>query len=38
MLAINKKLGFKQFRAGTEYQITRDGLAERVKRLSAGRR
>jgi GNAT superfamily N-acetyltransferase len=30
MLAINKKLGFKQFRAETEYQISRDGLAART--------
>jgi hypothetical protein len=29
MLAINKKLGFKQYRAGTEYQIGRDSLAAR---------
>jgi mycothiol synthase len=34
MLAINKKLGFKQYRVGTEYQIRRDGLAARVKRLA----
>jgi hypothetical protein len=38
MLAINYKLGFKQFRAGAEYQMSRDGLAERLKGLSAGRR
>ena len=38
MLAINKKLGFKQYRAGTEYQVSRDGLADRLKGLSAGRR
>ena len=38
MLAINKKLGFKEYRAGTEYQIGRDGLAERIKRSAAGRR
>jgi GNAT superfamily N-acetyltransferase len=38
MLAINTKLGFKRYRAGTEYQISRDRLADRVKRLSAGRR
>jgi GNAT superfamily N-acetyltransferase len=37
MLAINKKLGFKEFRAGTEYQITRDDLAARIKRLPARR-
>jgi GNAT superfamily N-acetyltransferase len=35
MLAINKKLGFRQYRAGTEYQIDRDGLATRIKRLPA---
>lgn len=35
MLAINKSLGFKQFRAATEYQIGRDGLAARVKGLAA---
>jgi len=33
MLAINKKLGFRQYRAGTEYQISRDKLASRIKRL-----
>jgi GNAT superfamily N-acetyltransferase len=38
MLAINKKLGFKQYRAGTEYQISRDSLAARVQRLVAGNR
>ena len=31
MLAINKKLGFKQYRAATEYQIGRDDLASRLK-------
>ncbi|MEO8744179.1 MAG: GNAT family N-acetyltransferase [Candidatus Dormibacter sp.] len=35
MLAINKQLGFKQYRVGTEYQMSRDALAARVKRLSA---
>jgi GNAT superfamily N-acetyltransferase len=35
MLAINKKLGFKEYRAATEYQIGRDGLAARVKLLPA---
>jgi GNAT superfamily N-acetyltransferase len=35
MLAINKKLGFKQYRAETEYQISRDRLAEHLKELSA---
>src|SRR4029077_11250444 len=34
-LAINKKLGFKEFRAGTEYQISRNNLAERIKRIPA---
>ncbi len=38
MLAINKKLGFKEFRAATEYQISRDDLAARIKRLPARRR
>jgi hypothetical protein len=38
MLAINKKLGFKEFRAGAEYQISRDGVAERIKALAARRR
>jgi GNAT superfamily N-acetyltransferase len=32
MLAINKKIGFKQYRAGAEYQMSRD----RLKALSAG--
>jgi GNAT superfamily N-acetyltransferase len=31
MLAINKKLGFKLYRAETEYQISRDGLAKRLR-------
>ena len=35
MLAINKKLGFKQYRAGTEYQISRVNLAARIKRMPA---
>jgi mycothiol synthase len=34
MLGINKQLGFKQYRAQTEYQISRDGLASRVKQLA----
>jgi GNAT superfamily N-acetyltransferase len=38
MLAINKKLGFKQYRVGTEYQMSRDALADRLKELSGGRR
>lgn len=29
MLGINKKIGFKEYRAGTEYQITRDKLRRR---------
>jgi GNAT superfamily N-acetyltransferase len=32
MLAINKRLGFKEYRAGAEYQISRDKLAARVQR------
>jgi GNAT superfamily N-acetyltransferase len=35
MLAINKKLGFKEFRAATEYQISRDDLAARIQRIPA---
>jgi hypothetical protein len=38
MLAINKKLGFKEFRAETEYQISRDNLAALIKRLPARQR
>lgn len=34
MLAINKMLGFKEYRAGAEYQISRDDLAAVVKRLA----
>ena len=37
MLAINTKLGFRQFRTGSEYQISRDQLAERVRTLAARR-
>ncbi len=33
MLAINKQLGFRQYRAATEYQVGRDKLAARIKRL-----
>ncbi len=33
MLSINHRLGFKQFRAGSEYQISRDRLAERLREL-----
>jgi|SRR5579864_337932 len=36
MLAINQKLGFRQYRAGTEYQMSRDRLAEKVKSLKLG--
>jgi mycothiol synthase len=35
MLAINKRIGFKQYRAGAEYQITRDELIARSKALAA---
>jgi GNAT superfamily N-acetyltransferase len=38
MLAINKQLGFKQYRAGTEYQISRGNLAKRIQRLPARQR
>jgi GNAT superfamily N-acetyltransferase len=38
MLAINKKLGFKEFRAGTEYQISRDDLAARIQRIPMRKR
>jgi mycothiol synthase len=38
MLGINKELGFKQFVAGSEYQISRDRLAARAKELAAARR
>jgi GNAT superfamily N-acetyltransferase len=34
MLAINKKMGFKQYRAGSEYQITSDRLRTRSKELA----
>jgi GNAT superfamily N-acetyltransferase len=34
MLAINKRMGFKEYRAGTEYQITRDNLIARSKALA----
>lgn len=33
MLAINRKLGFKQYRIGSQYQITRDRLAKRLQEL-----
>ena len=35
MLAINTKMGFKQYRAGTEYQVSRDAVAARREALSA---
>jgi mycothiol synthase len=38
MLAINKALGFKQYRAGTEYQISRDKLAKRIEHPPARNR
>jgi len=34
MLAINTKMGFKQYRVASEYQISRDRLAERLRQLS----
>jgi GNAT superfamily N-acetyltransferase len=34
MLAINTKMGFKQFRAGTEYQVSRETLAARRRDLT----
>jgi GNAT superfamily N-acetyltransferase len=34
MLAINMKMGFKQYRVGVEYQVTRDGLAARFQELA----
>jgi GNAT superfamily N-acetyltransferase len=37
MLAINTKMGFKTFRVGSEYQITRDRLAGRLRELAAAR-
>lgn len=33
MLAINHKLGFKRFRSGAEYQLSRDELAARIEAL-----
>lgn len=33
MLAINKQLGFREYRAATEYQMGRDKLAARIKQL-----
>jgi GNAT superfamily N-acetyltransferase len=37
MLGINKKMGFKEYRAGSEYQISRDRLAARSKELASRR-
>jgi GNAT superfamily N-acetyltransferase len=37
MLAINTKMGFKQYRVGSEYQITRDRLAARLEELAGAR-
>lgn len=37
MLAINKKLGFKQYRVATEYQFSRDTLAAKVNGLRRNR-
>src|SRR4029077_14129138 len=34
MLAINTKMGFRTYRVGTEYQISRDQLAARFKELA----
>ncbi len=34
MLAINMKMGFKQYRVGSEYQISRDALAARLQELA----
>jgi mycothiol synthase len=34
MLAINKTIGFKEYRAETEYQISRDRVAARLKGLA----
>jgi GNAT superfamily N-acetyltransferase len=35
MLAINTKMGFKQYREGSEYQIGRDALAARRRAIAA---
>jgi mycothiol synthase len=35
MLAINTKMGFKEYRVGSEYQISRDQLAARLRELVA---
>jgi GNAT superfamily N-acetyltransferase len=34
MLAINTKMGFRTYRAGSEYQTTRDRLAARLQELA----
>jgi mycothiol synthase len=34
MLAINTRLGFRHYRGGSEYQISRDQLAERIRTLA----
>ena len=38
MLAINMKMGFKQYRVETQYQMTRDELAERLLELAGKKR
>ncbi len=37
MLGINTKMGFKTYRVGSEYQITRDRLAARLQELAGAR-
>jgi GNAT superfamily N-acetyltransferase len=37
MLAINTKMGFKTYRVGSEYQITRERLAARFQELAGAR-
>lgn len=37
MLAINTRMGFRQYRVGTEYQITRDRLDARMRELAGAR-
>jgi hypothetical protein len=37
MLGINTKMGFKTYRVGSEYQITRDQLAARLQELAGAR-
>ena len=36
MLAINHQLGFRQYRVGTQYQISRERLGARLKELGVG--